>query len=211
MIKGKVVLEHPERFTGKYEISKEKLVKAVEAATDKLESQIPMYGDLYPARSSVDFKYTLEGNENWVNGMFTGEFLLAYQLTGNKAFKEVVERQLPGYRKRIDEKIKVGGHDVGFVFVPSCVAAYKALGNEEARSIALDAAEHFYNNAYSEIGGIVVRSGKVRGNRTMMDTMMNITLLFWAGQETGDRGSLRSQGGLVIPCDKVAPANVMSP
>lgn len=189
MIKGKIIHENPERFSGKYEISKEKLTKSIEKATDKLESQIPIYGDRFPGNWSVDYKYPLGDNDNWVSGMFTGEFLLAYELTGNKKFKDVVERHLLTYRKRIDEKVGVGGHDVGFPFSPSCVGAYKVLGDEKARKTALDAAEYFYNNAYSEIGGFILRGGKPGATektcRTMMDTLMNIPLLFWAGRETG--------------------------
>lgn len=189
MIKGKIFLEHPDRFKGTYEISKEKLIKAIEKATDKLETQIPMYEDKFPSTWSTDFKYTLGTNNNWVCGMFTGEFLLAYELTGNKKFKEVVERQLLTYRKRIDEKIGVSNHDVGFAFSPSCVAAFKVLGDEDARKTALDAADHLYHNAFTEEGGFVLRFGKPAVKeiacRTMMDTLMNIPLLFWAGQETG--------------------------
>lgn len=189
MIKGKIILENPERFSGKYEISQEKLIRAIEKATDKLESQIPMYGDKFPGNWSVNYKYPLGDNNNWVCGMFTGEFLLAYELTGNKKFRDIVERHLLTFRKRMDEKVGVGGHDVGFPFSPSCVAAYKVLGDEKARKTALDAAEHLYNNAYSEIGGFIVRGGKAKAmenpGRTMMDTLMNIPLLFWAGQETG--------------------------
>lgn len=187
MIKGKIALERPERFAGAYEIPKEKLTKAIEKATDKLESQIPMFGDMFAPTWSIDCKYPLKPNNNWVCGMFTGEFLLAYELTGNKKFKEVAERQVATYRERIDNKVGVDDHDVGFAFSPSCVGAYKLFGDEKARQTALDAAEYYYNTSYSKKGGFILRSwkGGVNGCRTMMDTLMNIPLLFWAAQETG--------------------------
>lgn len=187
MIKGKVVLEQPERFAGKFEIPKQKLEKAIEKATDKLESQIPMFGDQFAPTWSIDCKYPLKPNNNWVCGMFTGEFLLAYELTGNKKFKEVAQRQVETYRERIDNKVGVDDHDVGFAFSPSCVGAYKLFGDEKARQTALDAAEYYYNTSYSPKGGFILRSwkGGEKGCRTMMDTLMNIPLLFWAGQETG--------------------------
>lgn len=189
MIRQQVVLEKPERFEGKYEIAKEKLEKAIEKATDKLESQIPMYGDCFPDVCSKEFKYRLKSNNNWVCGMFTGEFLLAYELTGNKKFKEVAERHILTYRERFDNKVEVDDHDVGFVFSPSCVGAYKLFGDEEARKTALNAAEYFYNTSYSKKGGFILRDSlyqdRESGCRTMMDTMMNIPLLFWAGKETG--------------------------
>ena len=57
-----------------------------------------------------------------------------YEITGNKIFKDVAEHQLDTYKKRIDEKIGMDDHDVGFVFTPSCVAAYKAAGPVELKS-----------------------------------------------------------------------------
>lgn len=187
MIKGKIALEHPERFAGTHEIPKEKLVKAIEKATDKLESQIPMFGEQFASTWSVDCRYPLKPNNNWVCGMFTGEFLLAYELTGNKKFKEVAQRQIVTYRERIDNKVSVDNHDVGFAFSPSCVGAYKLFGDEKARQTALNAAEYYYNVSYSQKGGFILRSWKSgkEGCRTMMDTLMNIPLLFWAGHETG--------------------------
>ena len=188
MIQGKVILERPERFAGTYEIPKEKLTKAIEKATDKLESQLPMFGDQFGPCWSVDYKYPMKPNNNWVCGMFTGEFLLAYELTGNKKFKEVAEKQVAPYRTRIDNKIGVDDHDVGFAFSPSCVGAYKLFGDEKARQTALDAAAYYYQTSYSKKGRFIMRCWKSgeSGCRTMMDTLMNIPLLFWAGQETGN-------------------------
>ena len=189
MVTEKIILENPERFTGEYTISKEKLTKAIEKAADKLESQIPRFKEGFAATCSVNYKYPKTVNNNWICGMHTGTFLLAYELTGNQKFREVVESHLPTYRNRLDKKIAVEDHDVGFVFSPSCVAAYKALGDENARQTALDAAEHLYHFSYSKKGGFILRVASQQHKpeycRTMMDTLMNAPLLFWAGQETG--------------------------
>ena len=189
MVTEKIILENPERFTGEYTISKEKLTKAIEKAADKLESQIPRFKEGFAATCSVNYKYPKTVNNNWICGMHTGTFLLAYELTGNQKFREVVESHLPTYRNRLDKKIAVEDHDVGFVFTPSCVAAYKALGDENARQTALDAAEHLYHFSYSKKGGFILRVASQQHKpeycRTMMDTLMNAPLLFWAGQEIG--------------------------
>ena len=54
------------------------VTRAIEKATDKLESQIPMYGDKFPGNWSVNYKYPLGDNNNWVCGMFTGEFFFFF-------------------------------------------------------------------------------------------------------------------------------------
>ena len=42
---------------------------------------------------------------------------------------------------RIDNLIEVNHHDLGFLYTPSCVSAYKLTGNLEARDAAIKAAK----------------------------------------------------------------------
>lgn len=192
MVTEKISLNAPWRFEKKHIILKEKLDKAIEAAVNKLEKQIAEHGTDFMATFSVDNKYEFGANDNWICGMQTGTYLLAYELTGKEIFRDAAEKQLKSYRERLDNRIKVDDHDVGFVYSPSCVAAYKVLGDKEAYQTALDAAEYFYNRSYSEKGGFILRSAikaqtNPKGCRTMMDTMLNIPLLFWAGKENGEQ------------------------
>ena len=122
--------------------------------------------------------------------MYTGCFWLAYELTGNKFFKECAEKHLATYEWRLDNNVGMNSHDVGFVFSPSCVAAYKLTGNEYAKELALRALDYFYEHSYSHEGKFIIRSWKAwdqgGGCRTMMDSLMNAPLLFWATEVTGD-------------------------
>lgn len=190
MVKKEIILEHPERFEGEYELSKEKIDKAIEKALDKLEKSIPNWTDSFARTNTVNYKYISGPNDNWECGMQTGTYWLAYELSGNPKFREVAEKHLLTYKERFENKVGVGGHDVGFVFAPSCVAAYKITGNESMRQLALEVADYYYHNAYTKEGGFILRGG-ARGRtepprcRTMMDTLMNALFLFWAGQDSG--------------------------
>ena len=191
MVTEKVTLKNPERFSKPHVIKREKLEAAAKAACDKLEAFARKNGALgFPGTCSVDHKYVLKINDNWECGMYTGCYWLAYELTGNEFFREVAEAQLPSYRRRVDEKIGMDDHDVGFVMSPSCVAAYKLTGNEEAKKTALDAMEYYFPTSYSKEGKFIIRmhtawaSGD--GCRTMMDSLMNAPFLFWAANETGN-------------------------
>ena len=189
MVTEKIVLANPERFEKKHTISKDKLTKAAEAATNKLEANIGKLKDGFAGTCSVDYKYITDINKNWECGMQTGAFWLAYEITGNKIFKDVAEHHLSTYKTRLDEKIGMDDHDVGFVFTPSCVAAYKITGNELAREYALEAAKYLYEKSYSKEGKFIIRSHRSwaqgGGCRTMMDSLMNAPLFFWAAEETG--------------------------
>ena len=189
MVTEKITLLRPERFAKPHTISRDKLVRAAEAACDKLEELAKKYGVAFPGTRSIEFKYVCDENKNWEAGMYTGCYWLAYRISGNKFFKEEAEKHLPTYKTRFEGKVGLMGHDVGFPYMPSCVAAYKVTGNEEARQLALDVAKFFYGNAYTTKGKYhFIKRGRKEGEpyRTMMDTLMNATLLLWAGAELGD-------------------------
>lgn len=184
-----VTLNNPERFAGEHKIDKAKLQKAIDKAVAKLEKNAEKFGMGFPGTCTKEFRYELGENNNWESGMYTGCYWLAYELTGRSVFREIAEKHLPTYIKRFDEKIDMGSHDVGFVFSPSCVAQYMITGNEEAKKVSLDAALHLYDFSYSKKGGFIVRSAhrlpEEWACRTMMDSMLNAPLLYWAGKELG--------------------------
>ena len=189
MVTEKITLNNPERFAKPHTISKDKLINAASVAADKLEKMAKEHDLDFPGNWSVNYKYEYAHNRNWVGGMYTGCYWRAYELTGNKFFKDMAEKLTATFRKRLDDRIGVDDHDVGFAFLPSCVASYRLTGNEESRKTALDAAEYFYNTSYSKEGKFIIRSWKSwasgSGCRTMMDSLMNAPLLFWAAEETG--------------------------
>lgn len=194
MKRGNITLNNPQRFEEHFEISKEKLDAAIKHATDKLGYKMKKYGICFPQNVCDDpiYKiYPLGENNSWISGLHTGCFLIAYELTGDKKFLDVATSHLDSYIHRINNKINLDDHDVGFVFSPGCVAYYKLTGDERAKKAALDAAEHLYNYSYSQKGGFILRVARLKDNpefcRTMMDTLMNIPLFYWAYEMTGDK------------------------
>ena len=191
MKRKNIVLEKPERFATVPVISKEKIDKAIAQATERLEKMAAKHGTDFPGCWSINFQYDFAHNRNWVGGMYTGCYWLAYQLTGKSFFKKHAEALTETFRERLDKRIGVDNHDVGFAYSPSCIAAYKLTGVKDARKTALDAAEYFYSTSYSKEGKFIIRSWKSwdsgSGCRTMMDSLMNAPLLFWAAKETGNQ------------------------
>ena len=184
-------IDVPERFKQAYTIDREKLEGAAEAAIEKLKAFVTENGTGFLGTSSTDYKYTSSANSNWVCGMYTGSYLMAYQLTGDDRFKNVVESHIDTYIERVNNKVGMDDHDVGFVFMPSCVGAYKVFGNESAREAALKAVEYYYGTSYSKEGKFIIRSHRSWDNgsgcRTMIDSLMNSSLLFWSGKTLGNQ------------------------
>jgi len=190
MVTEQLKLNNPERFSKVHEIPREKLEAAAKAACAKLKANAEKYGLGFPGTCSKEYKYVRGINQNWECGMYTGCFWLAYELTGDEFFKNAATEMLATYRERVNTKLGLHDHDVGFVMTPSCVAGYKLTGNEEAKKIALDIVGWYYEKSYSEKGKFIIRSygswDKVYGCRTMMDSLMNIPFLFWAAEMTGE-------------------------
>ena len=180
-------IDVPERFKTSYVIDNDKLLNAAESACAKLKTFGESNNASFVDVSSINYEYRLTSNKNWTCGMYTGSYLMAYQLTGDSWFADVVNTHVDSYIQREAKKIGMDDHDVGFVFVPSCVGAYKVLGNESARDAALRAVEYYYGTSYSKEGKFIIRSHKTwekgSGCRTMIDSMMNTTLFFWANSE----------------------------
>ena len=185
-----ISLKNQDRFEKPYVISREKIDKAIKNALDKLELNIPKWMNNFAETCSVDFKYPQGPNNNWECGMHTGLYWLAYELSGNKKFLEIAENQTKTYKERFEKKIGLDDHDVGFVYTPSCVAAYKITENEDYKNLCLDVCDYYYKTGYSQKGGFIMRAWNWPGNdgcRTMMDTMMNAPFLFWCGEQSGKK------------------------
>lgn len=183
-------IDVPERFKSIYKIDQKKLEDAAAKATAKLKAFSMEHGAAFTKTSSENYKYEESANNNWTCGMYTGCYLMAYQLTGDLWFRNIVVSHISSFVEREKNRVGMDDHDVGFAFVPSCVGAYKVLGMENARDAALRAVEYYYNTGYSKEGKFIIRahawSDKMSGYRTMIDSLMNASLFFWAGTHEGN-------------------------
>lgn len=169
-------------------LPKAKLQETVEYTTKKISEMKETFVLTFPSPASVNNVYAeCENTEDWHQGFWTGMLWIAYELTGNKSFAETAEKQIPTFYNRIKNKIGVNHHDMGFLYTPSCVAAYKLTGNEQAKDAAVLAAEHLISR-YNEKGKFIQAWGDVGENsRLIIDCLLNIPLLFWAYEVTGNK------------------------
>ncbi len=188
-----IKLKNPERFSAIPEISPEKIDKAIKEAADRLEAMGKRHGLDFPANCATDFEYKeYKKNKNWVAGMHAGCYWLAYLLTDRNFFRKTAFNLTDTFKERFDSGVGIDSHDLGFVFTPSCVAAYKLSGVRKYRQDALVAAKYFYEHSYSKKGKFIIRlwkeakNGVLSGYRTMMDSLFNAPLLYWAAKETGN-------------------------
>ena len=185
---AKEEIVNSERYTSTKKMTKEVLEAALTDALLKLDKLWDDVGGNFASHASVDNVYQeCKNDSGWNTGFMTGMLWLAYEMTGDKKYLERAESHIPSYHKRIVEKLGVNHHDMGFVFVPSCVAAHKLTGNEQGREAALLAADHLLTR-YIVPGDFIQAWGNVGDQlRLIIDCMNNIPLLYWAADTTGDK------------------------
>jgi unsaturated chondroitin disaccharide hydrolase len=128
---------------------------------------------------------------NWTSSFFTGMALLAYETTQDRFLLQQVNQLSNVYRRKVGEYEKETMHDLGFLYSLYSVALYKLTGDTPSRSTALRAAD-ILAKRFDLRGGYIRAWGRMDENQTdyaglaIIDCMMNLPLLFWAAQQTGN-------------------------
>ena len=189
MIPAIPAIKNPERYPD-FELKREKLEYALAEAIKKIDFALPTFTDKFPEHASVNNVYpAVENNAGWNTGFWTGILWHAYQLTGDEKYKKVALHHIPSFHKRIVEKLGVAHHDMGFLYTPSCVAAWKLEGDEMAKEAAILAADNLISR-YHEKAGFIQAWGPLGAKdnyRLIVDCLLNLPVLYWASEVTGDK------------------------
>lgn len=174
------------------------LEAAVSAATRAVGRLAEKFGVRYPDDTTAAGRYPLrpapdglpEGsNVGWTTSFVPGTQWLAYELTGDPAFRRSGEAHVESFEDRVTRRLELDTHDLGFLYTLSCVAPARLTGDDGARSAALDAADHLMVR-FLEPAGILQAWGDLddpaQRGRTIIDSLMNTPLLFWASEVGGD-------------------------
>lgn len=169
--------------------AREKQCEAYDRSVDHIRRHHRAAGDRFPTIGQGS-GYALGANDNWLAGFWTGLLWLVYAATGDGDVRAHAESLLPTFARRLDEQVHIT-HDLGFLFTLSARAQWQLARDEAARQLALRAAAELVRRyrpagCYLQAWGAVADA--VEGGRAIVDTMMNLPLLFWAAREMGERG-----------------------
>lgn len=132
-----------------------------------------------------------DGVSWWTNGFWPGIMWLLYRRIGEQRYVDIARYA----ENKLDQAFTdfYGlHHDMGFVWLPSAVADYRITGNPESRKRGLMAATILsgrFNPAARIFRAWDQWSGapdEDTAGWAIIDCMMNINLLYWASDETGD-------------------------
>lgn len=125
----------------------------------------------------------------WTNGFWGGIMCLMYNATQNEEYRITSENS----EKLLDNGfLHFDGlhHDVGFMWHLTSVARYRLFNDKKSRNRGLIAASLLASRFNFEGRYIRAWNGIVRGDDskglTIIDSMLNLPLLYWASKETGD-------------------------
>lgn len=165
--------------------------EAINHVLKKIDQNLDCFGDLFPGAASKDQIYPVTENVCWTNSFWTGMLWLAYEVTGEEKYRLQAEKHVDSFKERLEKRVVVDHHDLGFLYSLSCVAAWKLTGNEKARETAIAAADYLIGRYHEKAriiqawGDITSKDSKERG-RMIIDCNMNLPLLYWASETTGD-------------------------
>ncbi len=147
------------------------------------------FGDKFPAEAAVDGRYPLTENVEWTTSFWTGQLWLAWEMSGEEVFRDMAEKHVRSFGARIAGRHDTNTHDLGFLYTLSCVAAWRLTGNRDARGFSLLAAEALLERFHPR-AKIIQAWGDLKDptqtGRMIIDCTMNLPLLYWATEQTGD-------------------------
>ncbi|GAB4566524.1 MAG: glycoside hydrolase family 88 protein [Anaerolineae bacterium] len=171
------MLSHPTRQATQLQHVREQLLERVTAHIDAFDRCFPAIGH--------DHHYWLTVNNTWMAAFWPGILWLTYASTGDARVRERAESLLPLFRERLERRVHIS-HDLGFLYTLSARAQWQLTGDQGARDLGLAAAallaERFnprgqYIQAWGNLGD------PQESKRTIIDSAMNVHLLFWAADQ----------------------------
>ena len=177
----------------------------MEKIFDKIKRNGKSFGGLLP-QSEVrnDGTFRLAPGGNWTDGFYIGVFNLAYLLSGDSEFRQLAKAYDDFFALRIANTEEINDkneflpldHDVGMIFLPVAGFGYEEENSEFYRDMLVRAADVLVERFNPK--GEFIRAWDTwswdtdpvfieeKKGKVIIDSMMNIPLLFKVAKLTGD-------------------------
>lgn len=120
----------------------------------------------------------------WTNGFWPGILWQMYNATGDEIYRITAQEVEEKLDNALEEFAGLN-HDVGFMWLHSAIANYRLTGNERSRDRGLHAA-HILAGRYNPRGKFIKSWNKDNESWIIVDSLMNVPILYWASDVSGD-------------------------
>lgn len=150
-----------ETFLQTKNLTKKEVSDAIEEVIQQIDVNMTYFNDKFPYSATKDLTYPIIDNIEWTDGFWTGMLWLAYEYTNDEKYARLAEKNVESFLHRIQNNIEVDHHDLGFLYSPSCVAAYQLTKSEKAKTAALLASDKLITR-YQEKGEFIQAWGGIQ-------------------------------------------------
>ncbi|TGV04202.1 glycoside hydrolase family 88 protein [Flavivirga rizhaonensis] len=160
-----------------------KTEKQLEYGFEMVESKND--GNLIVPRSIEGDELLMVSSSDWTSGFFPGELWLMYKLTGNSLWKKRAKKYTELLEK---EQYNTRTHDVGFMMYCSYGHGYQFANNSDYKNVLIQTAKSLSSRYNEKVQCIQSwdHSKSLYHYPVIIDNMMNMELLLWASEVTGD-------------------------
>lgn len=120
----------------------------------------------------------------WTSGFWPGILWIMYDMTGKEQYREAAWK----WDELLEQKSVTANnfhHDVGFQYLPTAVIKHKITGDEDGKRRGLAAAS-FLAGRFNYAGRFLRAWNQDKTGWSIVDSSMNLSLLFWAAEEVQD-------------------------
>jgi unsaturated chondroitin disaccharide hydrolase len=161
----------------------------MEKLEHKIDRMIEQIGTKSPHVAKEDGVYDDMPIDWWTSGFWPGLLWIAHAVSGKEHYKEAAW----GWDARMEQGLVTPSrlhHDVGFQFLPTAVIKHTLTGDADGLRRGLQAA-NFLAGRFNPAGNFIRAwndhtNGRSTTGWAIIDCMMNLSLLFWASQVSGD-------------------------
>jgi hypothetical protein len=139
----------------------------------------------YPSFTSGTTGWSTGGANQWFVGFYPGLLWRMFERTGSTAWRDAAITWQNGFASQNT----FSTHDLGFMFFLSFAEGFRLTGDTTMRSTALTAANTLSARFNATVGAMqsydAANGGSQWGFNTIIDSVMNMELLFWAAANGG--------------------------
>ncbi len=160
----------------------DKIEKKIAVTSQSIKDHLPyrVVGDKYDNNTQDDWIFA------WTNSFYCGILWLMYKKTKNEYYKQMarsiedkLDAALYGYERL--------SHDTGFLWLLSAVEDFRQTGEPNSRLRGLRAASYLASRYNIKTGFIKAWNMPGKEGWSIIDTMMNMPILYWASEQLGDK------------------------